>query len=154
VRNLLINILRVGYAEIWMRDNILDKRFEGKAVRIYIPDMEEPLEGVVDEVSKYEIGIRPPKGGPVVVFRHAIAYVEVSQTDLHGFSSEELEDVIITPEMSGGDVVVFLRGNVKIAGKLAKVSKYEIGLRVGDKALIVPKSSISHIVFHQPESGD
>lgn len=137
-----------------MRDNILDRRFEGKAVRIYISGMEEPLEGVVDEVSKYEIGIRTPKEGPIVVFRHAIAYVEVSQTDLHGFSSEELEDVIITPEMSGSDVVIVLRGNVKLSGKLAKVSKYEIGLRVGDKALIVPKASISHIIFQQPKSGE
>ncbi len=137
-----------------MRDNILDRRFEGKAVRIYISGMEEPLEGVVDEVSKYEIGIRTPKEGPIVVFRHAIAYVEVSQTDLHGFSSEELEDVIITPEMSGSDVVIVLRGNVKLSGKLAKVSKYEIGLRVGDKALIVPKASISHIIFQQPRSGE
>lgn len=137
-----------------MRDNILDRRFEGKVVRIYISGMDEPLEGVIDEVSKYEIGIRTPKEGPTVVFRHAIAYAEVSQADLHGFSSEELEDVIITPEMSGSDVVVVLRGNVKLSGKLAKVSKYEIGLRVGDKALIIPKASISHIIFQQLKSGD
>lgn len=132
--------------EVWVRDNILDRRFEGKAVRIYVLGSEDPLEGVVDEVSKYEIGVRTSLG-PVVVFRHSIAYIEASQADIHGFSSEELEDVVITPEMIGAEVLVLLQSGVKINGKIAKVSRYEIGLRLGDRALIVPKSSISYIVF-------
>ncbi|MEM1623311.1 MAG: hypothetical protein QXZ60_05080 [Sulfolobales archaeon] len=131
-----------------MRDNILDKRFEGKAVRIYLTGSKEPLEGVVDEISKYEVGVRTPSG-PIVVFRHSIAYIEVSQADIHGFSNEELEDVIITPEMTGSDVTVILQDSTKIVGKLSKVSKYEIGVRAGDKALIIPKSSISHIIFQK-----
>lgn len=131
-----------------MRENILDRRFEGKAVRLYLLGAEEPLEGVVDEVSRYEIGLRTPKG-PVVVFRHSIAYAEVSQTDIHGFSSEELEDVIITPEMAGAEVTVVLQNGAKVSGKLSKVSRYEIGLRVGDRALVIPKSSISHILFQE-----
>lgn len=134
-----------------MRDNILDKRFEGKAVRMYLIGLEEPLEGVVDEVSKYEIGIRTPQG-PVVVFRHSVAYVEVSQVDIHGFSSEEIGDVIITPEMTGTEVTIVLQDGTKINGKLSKVSKYEIGIRTSDKALIIPKSSISHIVFKEFEA--
>ncbi|MCS7099489.1 MAG: hypothetical protein RMH84_00775 [Sulfolobales archaeon] len=134
-----------------MRDNILDRRFEGKAVRLRLVGVEEPIEGVVDEVSKYEIGVRTPKG-PVVVFRHSIAYVEVSQADLHGFSSEELEDVIITPEMSGSDVTVVLFDKTRIDGKLSKVSKYEIGVRTGDRALIIPKSTISYVVFQGVEA--
>ncbi|MEM0066789.1 MAG: hypothetical protein QXT76_04045 [Sulfolobales archaeon] len=131
-----------------MRDNILDKRFEGKAVRIYLIGSKEPLEGVVDEVSKYEVGVRTPSG-PAVVFRHSIAYIEVSQVEIHGFSSEELEDVIITPEMTGSEVTVVLQDSTKIVGKLSKVSKYEIGVRAGDRALIIPKSSISHIIFQE-----
>lgn len=134
-----------------MRDNILDKRFEGKAVRLYLVGARDPLEGVVDEVSKYELGIRTPKG-PVVVFRHSVAYVEVSQTDIHGFSSEELEDVVITPEMAGSEVTVVLRDGTELVGKLSKVSKYEIGLRSGERALVVPKSSISHILFREFEA--
>lgn len=134
-----------------MRDNILDKRFEGKAVRLYLIGVGEPLEGVVDEVSKYEIGVRTPKG-PIVVFRHSVAYIEVSQVDIHGFSSEELEDVIITPEMTGSEVTIVLHDNTRISGKLSKVSKYEIGLRTGDRALIIPKSGISHILFQELET--
>ncbi len=102
----------------------------------------------MDEVSRYEIGIRTPKG-PAVVFRHSIAYVEVSQTDIHGFSSEELEDVIITPEMTGTEVTVVFQNGTKVSGKLSKVSRYEIGLRVGDRALIIPKSSVSYIMFQE-----
>lgn len=131
-----------------MRDNILDKRFEGKAIRLYLVGTREPMEGVVDEVSKYEIGIRTPKG-PVVVFRHSVAYIEVSQVDIHGFSSEELEDIIITPEMVGSEVAVVLQDGTELVGKLSKVSKYEIGIRAGERALIVPKSSISHILFRE-----
>ncbi len=128
----------------------MDKRFEGKAVKLYILGAEEPLEGVADEVSRYEIGVRTPKG-PVVVFRHSIAYAEVSQTDIHGFSSEELEEVVITPDMTGAEVTVVLQDGTRISGKLSKVSKYEIGVRVGDRALIVPKSSISYVSFQEFE---
>jgi sRNA-binding regulator protein Hfq len=131
-----------------VRENILDRRFEGKAIRVYVLGSEEPLEGAVDEVAKYEIGIRTPKGA-VVVFRHAIAYVEVPQTELHGFSQEEMEDVVITSEMVGSDVVVVLRSGTSVEGKIAKVSKYELGVRVGDRALIIPKSSISYVLFRQ-----
>ncbi len=129
-----------------MRDNILDRRFEGKAIRVYVLGTEEPLEGAVDEVSKYEVGIRTPRGA-VVVFRHAIAYIEVPQTELHGFSQEEMEEVIITPEMVGSDVVVVLSNGNSIEGKIAKVSKYELGIRVGDRAFIIPKSSVSYVEF-------
>jgi len=129
-----------------VRDNILDRRFEGKAIRVYVLGVEEPLEGAVDEVSKYELGIRTPKGA-VVVFRHSIAYVEVPQAELHGFSQEDMEEVIITPEMVGSDVVVVLRNGTSIEGKIAKVSKYELGIRVGDRAFIIPKSSISYVKF-------
>ena len=135
-----------------MRDNILDKRFEGKAVRVYLLGLEEPIEGVIDEVSRFEIGMRTPKG-PIVVFRHSIAYAEVSQAEVHGFSSEELDDVVITPEMTGSEVTVFLQGGGKLSGRITKVSRYEIGLRSGDRALIIPKSSISHVVFHGHQQG-
>ncbi|MCX8184842.1 MAG: hypothetical protein RMI56_00505 [Sulfolobales archaeon] len=134
-----------------MRDNILDRRFEGKAIKLRLIGIEEPLEGVVDEVSKYEIGIRTPRG-PVVVFRHSIAHIEVSQTDLHGFSSEELEDVIITSEMTGAGVEVVLSDKTRIDGKLSKISRYEIGVRAGDRALVIPKSAISYIIFQEVET--
>jgi len=125
--------------------SILDQRFEGRNVEIYTIDTSR-LSGVVDEVSTYEIGMLV-EGKPVIVFKHAILYIVVQPMDLHGVSVSEREiaDHILDEDFIGSDLELTLLNGSKISGRLVKVSKYEIGLQVGDKGFIIPKASISYV---------
>ena len=129
-----------------IKENILDERFEGKSIRIKVMGYNDVIEGVVDEVAKYEIGISV-RGRPMVVFRHAILYVETEAPEIHGYGSRDLEDTVLTSDFVGESVEVHLLDGSLIKGKLMKVSKYEIGVRSSDRTYIVPKSSISFILF-------
>lgn len=66
-----------------MRDNILDRRFEGKAVRLRLVGVEEPIEGVVDEVSKYEIGVRTGDRA-LIIPKSTISYVVFQGVEARG----------------------------------------------------------------------
>ncbi len=129
-----------------VKENIVDSRFAGKSVKLYVMGFTEPIEGVIDEVSRYEIGIRA-RDKALVVFRHAVLYILTQPPELHGYSSEELEDTIITSDFIGEDVEVHLINGEVIKGKLMKISRYELGLVGQDTAYVIPKSSISFIVF-------
>jgi len=107
---------------------------------------DDPIEGVVDEVAKYEIGVSV-RGTPVIIFRHAILYVETEAPEIHGYGSGELEDTVLTSDLVGENVEVHLINGYKLGGKLMKVSRYEIGIRGKETTFIIPKSSISYIVF-------
>ncbi len=126
-----------------LKENILDSRFTGKSIKMKVLGYSDYIEGVVDEVSKYEVGIRAREGA-IVVFRHAILLIEVQAPDLHGYRQEELEDTVLTTDFIGSDVEINLINGEKISGKLMKITKYEIGLVTSEgKAFIIPKSSIS-----------
>ena len=107
---------------------------------------EDLIEGIVDEVAKYELGLRV-RDTPVVVFRHAILYVETEAPEIHGYGSRELEDTVLTSDMVGEEVEIHLINGLVVKGKLMKVSKYELGIRSKEVTYVIPKSSISYIVF-------
>lgn len=126
-----------------MRDNILDSRFRGMVIKLVLSNG-EAVEGVVDDVARYELSLRV-KEFLYVVFRHGVSYLEVSASELHGERREELEDTLITNELVGSDIELALISGVKIRGRLMKVSRYELGVRHDDKGLIIPKSSILYV---------
>jgi len=128
-----------------MRENIIDQRLVGKVIRIYVLGHEDPIEGVVDEVSKYEIGVSV-SNTPYVVFRHAILYAFLGETDLHGYSQEDLDDTVLTSDLIGSEIEIHLTDGQKLEGRLVKLSKYEIGVLSRGKGLVVPKSNISFIM--------
>lgn len=129
-----------------LRENLIDARFVGREITIYIMGRDEPIKGLIDEVARYEIGVRS-EGSPVVIFRHAILYAVTEAAELHGYSNEQLRDTVINSDMVGSDVEVHLINGLSFQGKLMKVTKYELGFRIGDKGYIIPKSSIAYIKF-------
>ncbi len=129
-----------------LRENLIDARFVGHEITIYIMGRDEPIKGLIDEVARYEIGVRS-EGSPVVIFRHAILYAVTEAAELHGYSNEQLRDTVIDSDMAGSDVEVHLINGLSFQGKLMKVTKYELGFRIGDKGYIIPKSSIAYIKF-------
>ncbi len=134
-----------------LRENLIDARFVGREITIYVMGVKEPIKGVIDEVARYEIGLRV-QGVPVVVFRHAMLYAVAEAVELHGYSGEQLRDTVIDSEMIGADAEIHLINGESVNGKLMKVTKYELGFRSGDKGLIIPKSSIALITFKQEGS--
>lgn len=126
-----------------LRDNILDGRFRGMVIKLVLSNG-EVVEGVVDDVARYELSLRV-KEFLYVVFRHGISYLEVNASELHGERREELEDTIITNELVGSDVELVLTSGARIRGRLMKISRYELGIRYDDKGLIIPKSSILYV---------
>ncbi len=128
-----------------LRENIIDARFTGREVTIKVLGREEPIKGVIDEVARYEIGLRS-EGKAVVVYRHSILSVEVEATDLHGYSNERLQDTVINSDLTGTEIEFFLIDGSSIKGKLMKVSKYEIGIRIDNEGFVIPKSAIAYAV--------
>ncbi|HDD26500.1 MAG TPA: hypothetical protein ENF75_05385 [Acidilobales archaeon] len=126
-----------------VRENILDKRFEGRAITIKLING-ETIKGIVDEVSRYEVGLRV-RDRPIVIFRHAIANVVISSSDIHGESYEELEENVLDRNFIGYDIVAHLVNGEKIEGRLIKVSRYELGVLSQERAYIIPKSSIIYV---------
>lgn len=126
-----------------IRDNIIDSRFRGMAIKVFLINGED-FEGIVDDVARYELGLTV-RDSFYIVFRHGVTYVEVSSSDLHGERGTELEDSLITSDFIGVDVDVLLINGNKLSGRLMKVSRYELGIRYGDKGLIIPKSNIIYI---------
>jgi sRNA-binding regulator protein Hfq len=125
-----------------MRENIIDSRLTGREIKVKVMGYSEEIKGLIDEVAKYEIGIRSEKGA-IVVYRHSILYATLNAADLHGYSNERLRDTVIDSDMIGTEVELHLISGETIEGKLMKLSKYELGLTRGDEGLIVPKSAIS-----------
>jgi len=126
-----------------LRDNIIDSRFRGMHIKLTLVNGDE-LDGVVDDVAKYEIGLRV-RDSPYIVFRHGVAYIEVNAMELHGERREELEDTILTADFTGVDVELLLVNGRKLNGRLVKVSRYEIGVRSNDTGFIIPKNNILYV---------
>ncbi|MEM1604160.1 MAG: hypothetical protein QXL29_06810 [Zestosphaera sp.] len=129
-----------------LRENIIDARFNGREVEFRVLGAPEPIRGVVDEVSRYEIGVIS-NDKVYVLFRHAILTATVEPSDLHGFSTEQLNDTVIDAELIGVELELHLIDGSVISGVLSKISKYEVGVRAGDKGLIIPKSSITYAII-------
>ncbi|MEM2020769.1 MAG: hypothetical protein QXP80_00885 [Zestosphaera sp.] len=126
-----------------LRENIIDARFNGREVEFRVLGMPEPIKGVVDEVSRYEIGVLSGDNA-YVLFRHAILTATVESSDLHGFSAEPLNDTVLDTDLIGVELELHLVDGFTVTGVLAKISKYELGIKSGDKGFIIPKSSITY----------
>ncbi len=107
------------------------------------------IEGILDEVTRYELGIRTSTSA-VVVMRHSIVKVAVSESDIHGSGSLEA-DTVITSDFIGENVTILLNNCEEIKGRLMKLSKYEIGVITGEETYIVPKSAIVYVVLAEFE---
>ncbi|PUA32837.1 MAG: hypothetical protein B7O98_05215 [Zestosphaera tikiterensis] len=129
-----------------VRENIIDARFSGREVEFKVMGVNEPIRGLIDEVSRYEIGLRV-KDKAYVIYRHAILTAKVEPTELHGFSAEQLNDTVINSEFIGSEIEIHLIDGSVVSGTLIKISKYEIGVKSGDEGLVIPKSSISYVVI-------
>ncbi len=130
-----------------MRDNIIDGRFRGMSVKVSLINGEE-FDGIVDDVAKYELGITV-RDSFYIVFRHGVTCVQVNAADLHGERGTELDDSLITSDFIGVDVDVMLVNGRELSGRLMKISRYELGIRVEDKGLIIPKSNIIYLRVHR-----
>ncbi len=126
---------------------VVDKRFEGRGLEVYTVDGEK-LVGLVDEVSANEIGMLV-EGTPIIVERSAILYMVTGLTDIHGIAEGCEKDFVLDEEFIGRDVIVRLVNGTELKGRLLKVSRYEIGLAQENRALIIPRHSISFIKIHR-----
>ncbi|MEM0014734.1 MAG: hypothetical protein QXS42_01940 [Zestosphaera sp.] len=135
-----------------LRENIIDARFNGREVEFRVLGAQDSIRGVIDEVSRYEIGLRVGDAA-YVLFRHAILNATVEASDLHGFSSEQLDDTVLGIDLIGVELELHLIDGSAISGTLAKISKYELGVKSGDKGVIIPKSSIAYAIIRGEQKG-
>ena len=134
-----------------LRENIIDSRLSGREIRIKVLGQDQEIKGIIDEVARYEIGLRS-ENKAIVVFRHSILYAVVNSADLHGYSNERLNDTVINSDMIGTELELHLINGESVSGKLMKISKYELGLTKGDEGVVVPKSGIAYAVIEEKES--
>jgi RNase P/RNase MRP subunit p29 len=131
-----------------IRDNIIDSRFVGRMIRIHT-HCGKVIEGILDEVTRYELGIRTSTNA-IVVMRHSIVKVAVSESDIHGSGTIEA-DTVITNDFTGENVTILLNSCEEIKGRLMKLSKYEVGVVTNEGTYIIPKSAIIYVVLAEFE---
>jgi sRNA-binding regulator protein Hfq len=136
-----------------LRENIIDSRLNGREIKIKVAGYESEIKGIIDEVARYEIGLRS-EGKAIVVFRHSIMYATINAADLHGYSGERLNDTVINSDLIGTDLELHLINGEKLEGRLMKISKYELGLRCNDSGVVVPKSAIAFAVITSNRGSD
>jgi len=125
------------------RGVIIDERFVGRSLEIYTVDGDKVL-GLVDEVACNEIGMLV-EGKPTIVERRAILYAVTGLTDVHGISEGCEKEFVLGEEFIGRDVSIRLVNGIEVRGRLIKVSRNEIGIAQENRALIIPRKSISII---------
>lgn len=123
--------------------HIIDERFEGRSLELYTIDGEK-LMGLVDEVALHEIGMYV-ENTPIIVSRNAILYVSTGLSDIHGVGECCDREFVLDEEFIGCDVAVRLINGQEFQGRLLKVTRYEIGIAQTNRALIIPRSMISHV---------
>ena len=124
-------------------NTLLDTRFEGRSIELYTLDGEKFM-GLVDEVSYNEIGLLV-EGVPIIVPRSAILYAVTGLSDIHGFGECCDSEFVLDDDFIGSDIVVKLINGHEMSGRLVKLTRSEIGLVQGNKALVVPRSSLVYI---------
>ncbi len=122
---------------------IIDERFCGRSLEVYTVDGEKLL-GLVDEVGCSEIGMFV-ENTPVIVSRNAILYIVTGLSDVHGAGGKCEKEFVLDENFIGSDVVVKLINGHEIEGRLIKVCKNEIAVAQSNRAIVVPRTSISYI---------
>lgn len=127
-----------------MISTMITEKLVGRGIYIELIDG-EVIEGILDHVSNYELGVRGAREA-LVVFRHAIRSVRVRENEVAGIVKDCCEDQhILDGSYAGYDVVVRFIGGGELSGKLLSVSRYEVAVASGGYAYIINKGSISYI---------
>lgn len=127
-----------------MLSTMITEKLVGRSIYIELVDG-EAVEGILDHVSNYELGVRSPRDA-LVVFRHAVRSVRVRENEVAGIVRDCCEDQhILDGSYAGYEVVVKFIGGGTLSGKLLSVSRYEIAVASGGYAYIINKGSISYI---------
>ncbi|MCC6016212.1 MAG: hypothetical protein LM582_04110 [Desulfurococcaceae archaeon] len=122
---------------------LLNGRFEGRSIELFVLNGER-IVGLVDEVTINEIGILAEEVATIVP-RNAILYVVTGLSDIHGFGECCEAEYVLDEDFIGSDITVKLVNGEEIGGRLIKITKNEIGVAQGNRALIIPRSSILYI---------
>ncbi len=125
---------------------ILGDRFIGRNIYIELQNG-EAIEGILEEVTNYEIGIRS-KGKPVIVFKHAVKRIKVKENEIRGVLTDCCEEShILNTEYQGMEIEVCFLDRSRMKGRLVRVARYEIAVASDDSAYIISKGSIAYIVI-------
>lgn len=122
---------------------LLDNRFEGRSIELYVLNGERIM-GLVDEVSANEIGILA-EGIATIVPRNAVLYIITGLSDIHGFGECCESEYVLDEDFIGSDITVKLMNSEELSGRLIKITKNEIGVAQGNRALVIPRNSILYI---------
>lgn len=122
---------------------LLDNRFEGRSIELYVLNGERIM-GLVDEVSANEIGILA-EGIATIVPRNAVLYIITGLSDIHGFGECCESEYVLDEDFIGSDITVKLMNGEELSGRLIKITKNEIGVAQGNRALVIPRNSILYI---------
>lgn len=133
-----------GIALVRMISTMITEKLVGRSIYVELVDG-EIIEGILDQVSSYELGVRGAREA-LVVFRHAIRSVRVRENEVAGIVRECCEEQhILDTSYAGYDVTVKFIGGGELSGKLLSVSRYEVAVASGGYAYIINKGSISYI---------
>ncbi|MEM1561051.1 MAG: hypothetical protein QXN35_05820 [Ignisphaera sp.] len=122
---------------------IVNERFEGRSLEVHIVNGEK-LMGVVDEVALYELGMSI-ENTPTIISRNSILYVVTGLSDIHGMGECCEKEYVLDEEFIGSDVLTKLVNGNEIEGRLIKITRDEVGLAQGNKAVIIPRRSILYL---------
>lgn len=122
---------------------LLDNRFEGRSIELYTINGEKLL-GLIDEVALNEIGLIV-EGTPIVIPRSSILYITTGLSDIHGFGECCEAEYVLDEDFIGSDASIKLVNGGEVAGRIVKLTKNEIGIAQGNRALIIPRSSIVYV---------
>lgn len=124
-------------------NTLLDTRFEGRSIELYMLNGERVM-GLVDEVSVNEIGLLV-EGVATIIPRNAILYMVTGLSDIHGFGECCESEFVLDDDFVGLDITVKLMNGDELNGRLMKITRNEIGVVQGNRALVIPRNSILYI---------
>lgn len=122
---------------------IVSEKFEGRSLEVHTVNGEK-LMGIVDEVALYELGMSVGNV-PTIVPRNSILYIITGLSDVHGLGECCEKEYVLDEEFIGSDVYTKLVNGDEIEGRLTKVTRDEVGLAQGNKAIIIPRRSILYL---------
>lgn len=133
----------MSYQQRRKPNTLIDNRFEGRSVEIYMLNGEKLL-GLIDEISINEIGL-VVEGTPVIVPRSAILYIVTGLSDIHGYGECCDSEYVLDENFIGSDVSIKMINTHEINGRILKLTRNEIGVVQGNKAIVIPRTSVLYI---------
>ncbi|MEM1526097.1 MAG: hypothetical protein QXI44_03265, partial [Ignisphaera sp.] len=75
----------------------------------------------------------------------AILYAVTGLSDIHGFGECCESEFVLDEDFIGSDIVVKLINGDEMSGRLVKLTRNEIGVVQGNKALVIPRNSLVYV---------